>query len=236
MVASWPLDVPLSASELFPFCVPARSGPVHSHVNENDASVQTVMEIPSCPQTEGGYYFKLTGIENGTRPDNRPLTQQARSISVEKRVSFETESASAPLIANITNAVRKTLTPSKASLAPYKISIYCPGNFFKARIDSPTLSNARVLGTAVVALPSAFSGGELRVHAPAGHIPIDAPFVCSGRATVASFDWVAAAKDEICINAPLAAGAATRDTVSVTEGAILPWAAFTYDCDTKYSL
>jgi hypothetical protein len=155
-------------------------------------------------------------------------------------VPFENVPEVAPLIEDIEHAVCKNLTPSTATLVPYKLCIYGPGGFFKAHVDTPTLSAARMLGTAVVALPSAFSGGELRVHAPAGHIPSD--MLSSGgkgKGGVASFDWGTAAIVESGAPSELDSaggitegGPATGSKLAhgVVADSTMPWAAFFGDC------
>jgi len=70
---------------------------------------------------------------------------------------------------------------------PYKLNVYGPGGFFKPHVDTPSLSAARMIGTAVVVLPCAFSGGALRVCAGAGHLPVSAPGKPPTRELL--FDW-----------------------------------------------
>ena len=132
------------------------------------------------------------------------------------REVFEDVIVTSPVVKSVLAHIRQKLIRDVASVVPYKLNVYGPGGFFKPHVDTPSLSAARMVGTAVVALPSAFAGGALRVRAAAGHLPVSAP----GTPTIQEviYDWGAPADTSL-----------PADALSCSP-AKLPWAAFFGDC------
>lgn len=121
----------------------------------------------------------------------------------------------APLLAaSLASEIKTRLMRDAAVVVPYKLNVYGPGGFFKPHVDTPTISAAHMLGTAVLALPGSFTGGALRVCATAGHLPVHTP----GKPPKyeVEFDWSSAVAE-------------TEGRAS-TQAGKLPWAAFFGDC------
>ena len=51
---------------------------------------------------------------------------------------------------------------ARVKLVPYKINIYKPGGHFAGHVDTP--SDAKMLGTLILALPTGYEGGELKIQ------------------------------------------------------------------------
>ncbi len=74
----------------------------------------------------------------------------------------------APFLGDIQRNIKSSLVPEDVYLVPYKINVYGPGGKFLKHVDTPIFDAAKMLGSVVVALPTAFTGGALHVHGPSG--------------------------------------------------------------------
>ena len=206
-------------------------------------TLQVIVVEPSnkppdfCLQAEAaspdGFSFEIAALKSGertvVRPVLGPLPRPATNYgygrgaydnpglgSERMQESFHDIEVASPLTASLTSRIRQKLMHDATTVVPYKLCIYGPGGFFKPHVDTPSLSAARMLGTAVVALPGDFSGGALRVCAAAGHLPVSAPGTPAIHEVV--YDW----------GVP-PAESAVRNKRQHQPGA-LPFAAFFGDC------
>jgi len=163
VVKAWYLNKLLPVEELLPYCT------------AGDATARTAMELPSDAfaelrggaTTKPGTTFRLARAELG-------------KDGTCKRVFYPPT-----FDHDVEQAVRDKLVCADFTMVPYKLSVCGAGGAVKPHVDTPTLHSARMVGTMVVALPSAFKGGALDVHAPSSTAPTLAA-VAGGRAAAAA--------------------------------------------------
>lgn len=163
-VASFSLAEPLDVAKLLPYCRPAPFGDLDTQTTVIDPSVRSALELPALDHLspsatplpdEPQYAFELCWVTARTNEHGKPGEPTAVSwVEVQERRMQET--------------IQALLTPSDVRFVPYKLSIYGPGDFFKPHVDTPVIEPSRMLGTAVVCLPSAFKGGDLVIRPPSG--------------------------------------------------------------------
>jgi len=172
VVKSWLLNTALPVGELLPYCTTAGYGDLKTQTTVVDDTVRAAMELPSDAFTKlhggvaakPGFTFRLVGVKLAA------AAYSGAPVQVHP-ASDATIPAPPDFVACIHTAVREKLVRTDFTLVPYKLNVYGKDGFFKPHVDTPTVHSARMVGTVVVALPSAFEGGALTVRAPSGTSP-----------------------------------------------------------------
>lgn len=170
---TWLLNKSLPVDELLPFCVPAAYGDLKTQTTVVDPAVRTAAELPSDE------YAALHDTEAEAEAEGEAETAEKKAGYTFRVVGatlidasvFGATTPSPPFLDEVKAIVRSNLVRANIYLVPYKVNVYGVGGFFKPHVDTPTVDAARMVGTVVVALPTAFEGGVLRVRAPSGTAP-----------------------------------------------------------------
>jgi len=162
VVKAWALHEPLPVDELLPFCAMADNTDPKAQATVVDATVRTAMELPSDAfvklqggaAAKPGTTFRLVGVELAKDGSCKILdADQYRHLG---------------FVVDVQRAVRDKLVCVDFTMVPYKLNVCSAGGLLNPHVDTPagTLHSARRIGTAVVALPSAFKGGAFSVREP----------------------------------------------------------------------
>ena len=221
VVKAWFLNKPLPVNELLPYCTAVDATARTAAPGAVELPSDAFAELRGDAVAKPGTTFRLARAE---------LAKDGSCKSVFYPTTFDSD---------VEQAVRDTLVSADFSMVPYKLSVCGAGGAVKPHVDTPTLHSARMVGKVVVALPSAFRGGALDVHAPSSTAPTLAA-VAGGRAAAAAGGGggggVAAA--------PAAGGAGTGSAAAEDGAAVctfnwaarssstkaLQWAAYFGDC------
>ena len=190
VVKAWALNKPLPVDELLPYCTTAGFGDLKTQTTVVDASVRAAVELPSDA------YAALHDAPIAPRVTFRVVNVKAAKDGTDrcKRVPGRPK-----FVTTVQEAVHNKLVSANFAMIPYKLNVYGAGGFFKPHVDTPTVDSAHMVGTVVVALPSAFEGGALSVRAPSGTAPTN--FAAGGGGAAAA----AAASGGGCSSAVAAA-------------------------------
>ncbi|GAQ88608.1 hypothetical protein KFL_004440060 [Klebsormidium nitens] len=135
------LEVPLqdlNVDLLEQYCSPAPYGDLLNESTQVDPSVRRALEAR----------FKLE------KPADVIRRARDKWDLRNSKILFESKVRAA--------VIEKLCFNQRVHLEPYKLNIYGPGDFFRPHVDTP-VDPELFIGTAVVCLPSEFTGGELVV-------------------------------------------------------------------------
>jgi len=138
--------------------VPSPFGDLRTGATVHDESVRVAREIPA-------ERARLV-----LSPSMKEKSRARRKSHIGNRVDDAIPWARTSLCSRIMSRFASTLrSGAKCTPKLNKINIYGPGGFFSTHVDTPT--SADMVGTVVVALPVAFTGGDLTVkHLGSTHV------------------------------------------------------------------